>query len=160
MARPRKEDTPERRAARERQARYRQRKDAAQVEQIASGRDDDAADPSSAQLVPAGIIQFPSAAKDSGKPESDSPETVADLMTEQAIWVQRRRVLTELEIKRRKGELIEREEADRQAASLGRRVRAALDRAPSHLPADLIPADRERCAKALSIAIEQAMASL
>jgi hypothetical protein len=87
-------------------------------------------------------------------------EFSGDLMQEQARWVYERRLLTIIERRRRLGELIPVDEARAQSAALARRIRAALDRAPSHLPADLTPELRASCTAALGLAIKQAMAAL
>ena len=164
MPRPRLPDTPARQAARERQARYRQRKDAAQVAQIEAGADDDPSDPSSSQLTPAGLLPYAvtSSTYTPGQlavPANDADQ-VGDLMDEQAKWVAVRRRISELELQRRRGELILIEDATRDAQALARRIRAALDRAAAHLPGDLAPEIRDQCAKALGVAVSQAMALL
>jgi hypothetical protein len=112
--------------------------------------DDAPEDAGSSQLSPAGITQ----------PTDSGPGPVSDLMTEQAIWVHRRRQLTEIEIRRRKGELIEIDEAKQQSAALARRVRSALARAPSLLPADLSPEVRAASVTAMDGAIRLALAAL
>lgn len=131
-------------AARERKRLQRARERQGQIRETAA--DDDPADPSSEQLLPAGIVQG-----------GGSGPTLG-LMEEQAIWVRKRRELTELELARRRGEVVSREESARQAAALCRRIRAALDRAPSLLPGDLSVENQTACRKAMAAAIAQALA--
>lgn len=137
----------QRAAARGRKRLQRQREREQVIRSTALAPDDDPADAASDQVLPSGVTQ----------PEDDTENTM-DLMREQAIWVRRRRQITEIELRRREGEVILREEAERQAATLGRRVRAALERAPSLLPGDISPENRSACATAMSSAIRQALA--
>jgi len=133
-----------------RQARWRERKRRALApESVHLDRDDDASDPGSSQLLPSGI-----------EPSADESDADLDLMKEQALWVKRRRTLTEIEIQRRRGELIPVEEARLKVAALSRRIRAALDRMPSHLPADISPDARAAATKAMAHAVKIAMANL
>ena len=83
-----------------------------------------------------------------------------DLVREQALWVFERRKLTALELARRRGELIQLDEARTQSQNLARRIRAALDRAPQLLPADLPPDVRAACSTALATAIKNALKNL
>jgi hypothetical protein len=137
--------------------------------------DDDAADPNSTQLAPAGLITPPPERTESHapdpaqtEPQTPAPEPPDDrsppfsgvLDTEQARWVYERRKLTELEHQRRRGELIEIAEAQRQNTDLCRRIKAALDRAPGNLPASLNAEDRRRCQAAIAAAVKQALAAL
>ena len=143
--------TPEARLAaklRKRAQRARERRSLAPIADL----DDSPDDAGSSQLSPAGITQ----------PDACAPHVgaVQDLMTEQAIWVHRRRQLTEIEIRRRNGELIEIDEAKQQSAALASRIRAALGRAPLLLPADLSPEIRSAAAVAVDGAIKSALALL
>lgn len=148
---------------REKQRRWRERQRKGQVVTGGSSvdRDDDPTDPESGQLSPAGLVdadqrmpQLPTANGDSGEGYS------GDLMQEQARWVYERRMLTVIERRRRLGELIQVDDARSQSAALARRIRAALGRANSHLPADLSPEHRAVCTQSLATAIKQALAEL
>lgn len=116
---------------------------------MAPEADDDPGDPASSQIAPGGL-------------DAPSPDSACsgDLMKEQALWVHERCKITRLEYRRRLGELIPVEDAKRQTAALARRIRAALDRAPSHLPADLDPATRAAATTAMAAAIRQALSAL
>jgi hypothetical protein len=123
-------------------------------------RDDDPSDPESDQLSPAGLVAAAQTMPALPPALHVGDEFSGDLMQEQARWVYERRLLTIIERRRRLGELIPVDEARAQSAALARRIRAALDRAPSHLPADLTPELRAACTAALGLAIKQAMAAL
>lgn len=118
--------------------------------------DDDPADPGSDQLSPAGVEvpdhELPGAPKD--------PGGVGSLEYEQALWVRERRKISTLEYQRRRGLMVEIDEARQQQSALARKIRAALDRAPSYLPADLAPEARTACASAMSQAIKAALRHL
>jgi len=103
--------------------------------------------PSAETLAPAGLM-------------AGSGAAVGDLMEEQALWVRRRREITELELAKRRGELIPVQDARAQTQALGRRVRAALDRMPSYLPAHLSPDARTECERAMATAITAALAAV
>jgi phage terminase Nu1 subunit (DNA packaging protein) len=133
------------RRSREKQARRAQR--LADNDQSGEAADLLADSPAADTLTPPGII---------------SPDTgpAGDLMAEQALWVKRRREITELELARRRGDLIPVVDARAQTQALGRRVRAALDRMPSHLPAHLSPEYRAECEQAMAAAVSAALATI
>ena len=108
--------------------------------------------PGAYDLLPAGIVSSPSL----------QPGEVSDynLEEEQALWVRRRREITELELARRRGSLISLVEAKAERTAAGRRIRAALDRIPQHLPAHLSPDLRTTCETAIRTAVTTALASL
>ena len=68
--------------------------------------------------------------------------------------------ITELELARRRGELISKDDAKSDVSTLCRRIRAALDRAPSLLPGELSPEHQAACKSAMASAIKQALALL
>lgn len=102
--------------------------------------------PQSDALAPAGLIS--------------SATPVGDLMEEQALWVRRRREITELELAKRRGELIPVMDARAASAAMGRRIRAALDRIPGMLPAHLSPESRVECERAIAQAVAAAVATI
>jgi hypothetical protein len=65
-----------------------------------------------------------------------------------------------ISLARKRRELIPAAEATAIAVGLATRVRAALDRAPAYLSADLPPAVREAASSAMALAIQSAMAEL
>ncbi len=156
----------QKRINREKQRRWRERQRNAKV--VTNGapvdRDDDPADPESGQLSPAGLVDvamvIPKCTTDESADAESGEDYSGDLMREQARWVYERRLLTVIERRRRLGELIQVDDAKAQSAALARRIRAALNRAASHLPADLSPEQRSACSQALATAIKQALANL
>jgi len=108
--------------------------------------------PGAYDLLPAGIIPAASPQSEDG--------TDCNLEAEQALWVRRRREITELELARRRGDLIPLIQAKAERAAAGRRIRAALDRIPQHLPAHLSPDLRTTCETAIRAAVTTALASL
>jgi hypothetical protein len=138
----------QRTAARDRKRLQRKREKERLYRDAAATGDDDPADEGSSQIAPAGLVEPPAS------------QPVSDLMTEQALWVQKRRMITELELARRRGELVSIEDAARQSAALARRIRAALDRAPSLLPAELSPENHAACKSAMAAAIKAALAGV
>jgi hypothetical protein len=105
-------------------------------------------DPSSDVISPSGV----------GSGSSDSDRSLA-LEEEQALWVKRRREITELELAKRRGELVPIAEVRAQSAAMGRRIRLALDKIPQHLPGHLSPETRAECEKAIAVAVSSAMAT-
>lgn len=108
--------------------------------------------PGAYDLLPAGII--PTSATE----EPDAGD--CNLEAEQALWVRRRREITELELARRRGALVLLVDAKAERTAAGRRIRAALDRIPQHLPAHLSPDLRTTCETAIRTAVTTALASL
>lgn len=111
--------------------------------------DSHSSDLTSSDLVPAGLVDPPT-----GGAYADSLEA------EQALWVRRRREITELELSKRRGDLISLTEAKAQRAAAGRRIRAALDRIPQFLPGHLPPEQRAACETAIKSAVSTALADL
>ena len=80
-----------------------------------------------------------------------------DLTEQQAELILVRRRIAEIDLAVRRGELIPLDDAKRQSAALARRIRAALERAPSLLPGDLSPEHQASCKSAMAAAIHQAL---
>ena len=112
--------------------------------------DELADDPSSDSLTPAGLVSDYSG-------ESSGSQSLED---EQALWVRRRREITELELAKRRGELVPIADVRTQSAAMGRRIRIALDKIPQHLPAHLSPEARVECEKAIAVAVSSVMATV
>jgi phage terminase Nu1 subunit (DNA packaging protein) len=112
--------------------------------------DEMADDPGSDSLGPAGMVGDYS----SGSSGSQSLEE------EQALWVRRRREITELELAKRRGELVPIADVRTQSAAMGRRIRIALDKIHQHLPAHLSPESRSECERAIAVAVSAAMATV
>lgn len=113
--------------------------------------DELADDPGSDSLTPAGLV-----GDYSNSPSSESPASHS-LEGEQALWVRRRREITELELAKRRGELVPIADVRTQSAAMGRRIRIALDKIPQHLPAHLSPETRAECERAIAVAVSAAM---
>jgi len=120
-------------------------------------------------ISPPGLILMPTRrapppAPDAGPAAASAPpqddEPAGTLEEEQAVWVKRRREITELELAKRRGDLISSADARQGVANLGRRIRLALDRAPQLLPAHLPPDVRATCETALRQAIAGALAAM
>ena len=83
-----------------------------------------------------------------------------EIEREQTLWIKSRREISELKRRKLEGELMEVSDAKRQVATLARRIKIALDRAPSHLAADLSPEIRAAASAAMAAAIRQALSTL
>lgn len=107
-------------------------------------------------IVPPGLIL----SSDGERNEVGGSADVSSLEAEQALWVKRRREITELELSKRRGDLISATEAKQQSANRGRRFRSVLDRIPANLPAHLSPDHRSVCESAIKQAVALALAEL
>lgn len=111
--------------------------------------DEMADDPGSEVITPSGMMA-----------DRASLGTSLALEVEQALWVKRRREITELELSKRRGELVHIADVRAQSAAMGRRIRIALDKIPQHLPAHLSPESRAECERAIAMAVSAAMATV
>ena len=111
----------------------------------------------SSDIIPPGLIPASSPAFDR---QSFATAEVSSLEEEQALWVRRRREITELELAKRRGDLISAIEAKQQSSNRGRRFRSVLDRIPANLPSHLSPDQRSVCEAAIKQAVALALAEL
>ena len=83
-----------------------------------------------------------------------------EIEREQTLWIKSRREISELKRRKLEGELMEVSDAKRQVATLARRIKIALDRSATFLPADIDPTTRAIAAAAMKAAIATALATL
>lgn len=112
----------------------------------------------SGDICPPGLIDLGNKAESPIGVRPSGP--VASLEEEQALWVRRRREITELELAKRRGEVKNALEVEQQGARLGRRFRSVLDRIPANLPGHLSPDHRTICETAIKQAVALALAEL
>lgn len=111
------------------------------------------------------LVESPDHAKPDALGDQDGATSPAEPFSGNPLVEQARKnyqqyLLLRLEHRRRRGLMIATDEARRQFTALARRIRNALDRAPSNLPADLSPEIRAAATTAMAAAIRQAMAAL
>lgn len=157
-------DTPSQNTIAQRLSRERKKQQRRQIYgQDPSGieLDDLTEDAVSGDITPPGLI--PSEPRSEPSPATDRvwrDSGASSLEEEQALWVKRRREITELELAKRRGDLISATEAKQQSANRGRRFRSVLDHIPNSLPGHLSPDHRSICEAAIKQAVSTALADL
>lgn len=145
-----------------RQRRYRDRKSLRAMgmfpgDMSGTQADDATNDPASDAIAPPGLIHARRAYD--GPEMPTDPGGTASLEEEQALWVRRRRQITELQLEKQRGDLIPILEARQQMAGLGRRIRSSLDRIknslPPHLSSEMRPICERAIAEAVAVALEE-----